>query len=368
MKDYKNLFFKILKNGGLFLILIVFTFYFVFRGMDLNTVVNTISKTNAFYLLIGALCMCVFLLCEASNFRRNLTALGYKTNLKQCINYSVQGFFFSSITPSASGGQPMQAYQMYKDDIKISHSTLVLFVEFIFFQTVTIMYAIIGFATQYSLLNGKINSLMILFILGIVFNFAVLVAFVLVLFHSEKVKKLLNIVVRFLKFCKFKKADMLKEKVDSIIDDYKDCAMYIVKNKGIIFKTFITKCVQIFALHSIPYWIYRSFGFNEYSIFMFVGVQAVLFISVSALPLPGSVGASESGFLILFKLLFPASVLNEAMLLSRGVSFYLFVFLCGIFILVKYASDTRAKRLAKLQAAKEAAEKKVYKKRVVQQI
>ena len=132
--------------------------------------------------------------------------------------------------------------------------------------------------------------------------------------------------------------------------------------------TFITKCVQIFAIHSVPYWIYRSFGFNEYSIFMFVGVQAVLFISVSALPLPGSVGASESGFLILFKLLFPASVLNEAMILSRGVSFYLFVFLCGIFILVKYASDTRAKRLAKLQAAKEAAEKKVYKKRVVQQI
>ena len=237
------------------------------------------------------------------------------------------------------GGQPMQAYQMYKDDIKISHSTLVLFVEFIFFQTVTIMYAIIGFATQYSLLNGKINSLMILFILGIVFNFAVLVAFILVLFHSEKVKKLLNIVVRFLKFCKFKKADMIKEKVDSIIDDYKECAMYIVKNKGIMFKTFITKCVQIFAIHSVPYWIYRSFGFNEYSIFMFVGVQAVLFISVSALPLPGSVGASESGFLILFKLLFPASVLNEAMLLSRGVSFYLFVFLCGIFILVKYASE-----------------------------
>ena len=121
MKDYKNLFFKILKNGGLFLILIVFTFYFVFRGMDLNTVVTTISKTNVFYLLIGALCMCIFLLCEASNFRRNLTALGYKTSLKQCINYSVQGFFFSSITPSASGGQPMQAYQMYKESLFHSH-------------------------------------------------------------------------------------------------------------------------------------------------------------------------------------------------------------------------------------------------------
>ena len=48
MKDYKNLFFQDIKNGGLFLILIVFTFYFVFRGMDLNTVVNTISKQMLF--------------------------------------------------------------------------------------------------------------------------------------------------------------------------------------------------------------------------------------------------------------------------------------------------------------------------------
>ena len=144
--------------------------------------------------------------------------------------------------------------------------------------------------------------------------------------------------------------------------------MYIVKNKGIMVKTFITKCIQICALHSIPYWIYRSFGFNEYSIFVFIGVQAVLFISVSALPLPGSVGVSESGFLTLFKLLFPVTVLNEAMLLSRGVSFYLFVFLCGMFILVKGFKDSREKRLARIRAAKEAKEKKVYKQRVVQQI
>ncbi|MDO5010766.1 MAG: lysylphosphatidylglycerol synthase transmembrane domain-containing protein, partial [Intestinibacter bartlettii] len=109
MKDYKNLFLKILKNGGLFLILIAFTFYFVFKDMDINTVANTISHINIFYILIAATCMCIFLLCEASNFRRNLTALGCETNLIKCINYSVQGFFFSSITPSASGGQPMQA-------------------------------------------------------------------------------------------------------------------------------------------------------------------------------------------------------------------------------------------------------------------
>lgn len=368
MKDYKNLFLKILKNGGLFFILIVFTFYFVFKDMDLKTVINTISDVKVFYLFIAAVSMCIFILCEAINFRRNLSVFGYKTNLLKCINYSINGFFFSSITPSASGGQPMQVYQMYKDDVKISHATLVLFVEFIFFQTVTIMYALIGFVSQRSLLLGNINSLMVLFVVGVGCNLFMLMLIISVLFYSDGVRNILNVLVKFLHFCKFKKADMIKEKVESVIDEYKDCSMYIVKNKGIIFKTFITKCVQIFALHSIPYWIYCSFGFSDYSIFTFVGAQAVLFISVSALPLPGSVGASESGFLMLFKLLFPVTVLNEAMLLSRGISFYLFVFLCGLFILVKWVGDSKARRAERAQRIKAAKESNVYKQRPVQQI
>ena len=62
-------------------------------------------------------------------------------------------------------------------------------------------------------------------------------------------------------------------------------------------------------------------------------LQSILFISVSAIPLPGSVGSSESSFLTLFKTLFPVSTLSSAMLLSRGISFYLFVIISGIVVL-----------------------------------
>lgn len=339
MKNYKSFIFKVLKNGGIFAILIVFTFYFVFKDMNLKNVINTISNTNGFYLFIATLCMCIFLSSEAINFRRNLKILGYKTSFFKCINYSINGFFFSSITPSASGGQPMQLYQMYKDDVKISHSTLVLFIEFIFFQAVTIMYAIVGYFGQYKLLSNNIDSLKYLFIIGLLCNFSVLVVFLLVLFYSKGVLKIVDILAKFLRFCKLRNINKIEENIKSIINEYKECSSYIIKNKIIILKTFITKCIQIFAFHSIPYWIYRSFGFDEYSIFVFVGAQAVLYISVSALPLPGAVGASESGFFMIFRLLFSMSIINEAMLLSRGISFYLFVFLSGLFLLVKWIID-----------------------------
>lgn len=42
---------------------------------------------------------------------------------------------------------------------------------------------------------------------------------------------------------------------------------------------------------------------------------------------------SEGGFLLIYKLLFPAELLSSSMLLSRGISFYLFVIISGIAVL-----------------------------------
>ena len=54
-----------------------------------------------------------------------------------------------------------------------------------------------------------------------------------------------------------------------------------------------------------------------------IALQALLFVSVSAIPTPGAVGVSEGGFLVLQRVLFPDKVIGSAMLLSRGISFYI---------------------------------------------
>ena len=42
--------------------------------------------------------------------------------------------FFSSITPSATGGQPVQLYVMNKDNIHVAHGTMALLTELTSFQ------------------------------------------------------------------------------------------------------------------------------------------------------------------------------------------------------------------------------------------
>ena len=109
-------------------------------------------------------------------------------------------------------------------------------------------------------------------------------------------------------------------------------------------KIILTTTLQLILYHSIPYFVYLSFGLNEVNYITFVFMEAVLYISVSSLPLPGAMGVSEGGFMIMFKMFFPASILSSAMLISRGISFYLFVIISGCLITLFILIDKLSKK------------------------
>ena len=88
--------------------------------------------------------MAVYLILESVNLGRTLKALGEKSNIFKNFKYALIGFFFSAITPAASGGQPMQIYYMHKDKISVANSTLALLVNLCSFQIITLTFAFIS--------------------------------------------------------------------------------------------------------------------------------------------------------------------------------------------------------------------------------
>ena len=92
---------------------------------------------------------------------------------------------------------------------------------------------------------------------------------------------------------------------------------------------------------SISYWVYRSFGLKQCNVIQIVSLQAILFATVSGIPSPGAVGVSEGGFLELFKNVYTKEQIGSAMLLNRGVNFYLFVVLSAIIVLIYSIKDKK---------------------------
>ena len=256
--------------------------------------------------------------------------------------------FFSSVTPSASGGQPMQIYYMHKDGISISHSSLALLMDLASFQFVTVTMAIIGYIRAHGVLANALGNIKYFVVLGIILNTLVLIFILTAIFSKRFITKVIELVCLFLTKIKYKKVENFKKMATCQVNEYKESATYFKENKSTVIKVLLTTTVQITCLHSIPFWIYKGFDLSGYSLITVTLMQAVLFISVSALPLPGAVGVSESGFMIIYKTLFPANILSSAMLISRGISFYLLILVSGLIISITYLRNLDGKHYIKV--------------------
>ena len=323
---------KTIKNLIIFIILIILTFYIILKDQDIVGIIQVLRSVRLEYVLIAIIAMLIYLFLETVNMGRTLKTLNEKSSFIQNFKYVLIGFFFSSITPAASGGQPMQIYYMHKDGISVANSTLSLLINLCSFQIITISFAMISLIFNHKYLT---TGLVWLFVIGVTLNSIALALLLIGIFSKRLSAWLVKIAVKILSFFKIKNIEDKQEKLEKELFKYQGSAAYIKQNASVMLKTILTTFVQILFYYSIPFWVYWAFGFGEYNIIQIISLQAILYATVSGIPLPGAVGVSEGGFLGIFKNVFTTETLNSAMILNRGVSFYLFVLISAILVIIQ---------------------------------
>ncbi len=308
------------------------TLYVLSKEFGLNMVLSVLKRINPLFLIPAVFCMLMFSLGEALNIRIGLNLSGYKTGIFSALKYAYTGFFFSSVTPSASGGQPAQIYAMHKDKIKVSHASFSLFLELIGYEVASISIATLGLivslVSPLKLFEG-LNIGWVL-ILGFSLNFLLLTCLLLIMFSKKAVKVIASIIIKTVSL--FSKKKDTKIKILKTFAEYRVSAKRLKKDKLVLAKIILISLIQFVSYHSITYFCYRSFNLNERSFFEMMSLQGLLFTSVSCIPLPGSSGAMEGGFGLLFRKVFSNGLIGSAIVLCRLISFALPLILSGTFI------------------------------------
>ena len=324
---------NIIKKGIIsiliFIIFVAIVFYFIFRNNNYQEIYLIFKNSKKIYLVIAVLCMACFSISEALNLKKALNLCGSKVSFKSAYEYALAGFFASSVTPSSSGGDPMQLYLMTKDKIPVSHSAITLLTKLLCFEIVTVVIGSISYFSNPSLFS-KIGNIKYIVYLGIFLNCLVLTLYILVIFYNKIVKYLVKILEKLLLKLKYKKTDTLIEKINTQVIEYGRVAKTLRGNKLIFIEMLLITLVQMILYYSIPYLVYLAFGLKGVNLVTFIIVQSVLFISVSALPFPGAVGISEGTFMFLYKNIYGAKLLGSAMVITRFINFYIFVFYSSI--------------------------------------
>lgn len=324
---------KLIKNAIIFATLIILTYYFIFKKIDRKGIQEAIKYTNLWFILIATIFAFGNILFEALNHYRTLNTLGEKVTFKMALKYALVGFFFSAITPAASGGQPVQIVYMHKDDIKYTNATISILLQSFAYLTMMALLGLFGYLLNYDYISS-LGFIEYFFFIGILVNSLIVAITLFAMFSKKASKNVINFVYKIFKGINEKKANSFKRKLDKQLNEYHDSAKTIINNRGLMIKTFLTSTCQLISYHSVAYFVYLALGVKHLNYIKVTSLQSFLYLSVSVLPLPGTVGVNETGFSLLYNPIIPKNFVDSAMLLSRGISFYLFVIITGTVLLI----------------------------------
>ena len=333
---------QMIRNFIIFILLIALTFILIFKNYDYKSTIDIILKVNLKFIILAIIVMFLNILFESINIKNILNKLGKKVPLLKMIKYTLIGFFFSGITPAAGGGQPMEIYYMKRDRIPITSSTIALLLETISFHIVTIICGLIGLAINYKL---TANGFIYIFGVGLTLKIILLAIMLICLFSKKLSDILVKLFIKVLKKFNYSKVEEVTESVNNALNDYHESSKFIKKHQGILIKSILIVFIQVIFYYSVTYFVYRSFGLNNHSYLTIISLQALLFVSVASIPLPGAVGISETAFLKLYITIFGAANLASATILTRGVNFYLYMIISFVVVLIHILNISKKKKM-----------------------
>lgn len=339
MKSRKSM----IGNAVFFLALFGLTAYAVLKGKEISQLIRVMHSVRPAYYAAGFIFINLFVWCESYIIYRMLRVLQYQQVPKRnCIKYSYVGFFFSCITPSASGGQPAQLYYMNRDKVDVSVGAVILLIVTILYKFVLVFLGTLIFIFRHSLISEYIQGAAFFFYLGMALNvICVIVMFLLVFQQTLASRMIIGLVKGLEKIHVLRRKEERIRKLEDSMMEYHKAAAVIQEHKKLIAGMFGVTLVQRLIHFSITYLIYRGLGLSALGIVDVVALQCVISIAVDMLPLPGGMGISEGLFLSIFRKIFTGGLLYPAMLLSRGISYYALLLISAVMTCVAQVTIKR---------------------------
>lgn len=347
---------KVLINAVLFFLVFGLTVYGVFHGEDLEQLAEAIRQADLRWLLPAIACVFVFIWGESIILWHMMRSYGISMKERHCFLVSSVGFFFSCVTPSASGGQPMQIYFMKKEKIPIPVGTIILMIVTIIYKLVLVVIGlgILLFARDF--LELYLSDILPIFYLGVGLNIFCVTFMVILVFHPFLAKRMMVAGLHLLeRLHLIRHREGRLTKLELSMDLYNETAKYMKEHPWLMARVFFITFLQRTALFAVTYFVYRAFSLNSVSALTIILLQAVISVSVDMLPLPGGMGISETLFLTIFAPVFK-ELLLPGMVLSRGLGYYSELLISAVFTLAAVVVFERRQQKTKKKGKKKGKE------------
>lgn len=316
------------------LVILALTFYLILKDYSLSELWTSLSQAKPVYVLAGFLMMVLYQICVAINIRALLQAFsGRDPGFLRATKTAYIGFYFNNVTPSASGGQPMEMYYLSRHGHPLSHTSVIFILLGLFYNIALVVVSLILFLVRSEFIIQNLSYVRYFLFAGIAFFFFLTLALFLLVYKPAFVRKVAEWALGLLKRLGLvKQVEKWEQSLEQYLSGFEHSSQTFWREPKLIATLFITSAIEIFALFSVPAWVVLALGAEPCGdIFISnVALQSVLYISSAFVPTPGAVGVTESSFLALFSDVLRSDQLVPAMILTRIINLYGFLIISGI--------------------------------------
>lgn len=339
----------------LFIVLSVsLVLFLALRNQELSDIGNAFSQMNLWWLACVFLSWLAYTVFDGFNYWFYLRRTGYKLSIGRAINVALIGFYYSNITPSAAGGQPMQVNSMRKAGVPVGYGTMAVTIRFITNQFMISAMSLVLFLMNRDFAYRQLQGAMWVVRFGWLMNFAAVPLVIFAAFKRKWIQGILFWLIRMLARIRIiKKPEAMMEKVSGILDTYDKALRDLIHMPGQILLQFACSFLSLLGLTGSIVFVYYAFGMSGTHWYEVLTLACLLYVSASATPLPGASGANEGFFMLYYTNVFTEKIKGLALLVWRFFTYYLFLIVGIVTVILEKVIIKREKEKRALQGETE---------------
>ncbi len=283
-----------------------------FSNKEMGNAWEAISKLSLPWLGGLLLCWFTYVLFEAMGTWNCLRSRGCRIRLSRVLWTVLIGLYYSDITPSAAGGQPMQVNSLRKAGIPVGYGTLALTIRFVTNQFMICVITLTLYLLNREFVLAQLGGVIWAARIGWLINFASVPLVLLAAFRKKWIFSLAEKLIR------------LGAKIRLVRD---------MRRPKEILAQVLCSGISLLGLTGSVVFTYYAFGQTGTPGLQVLTLSCLLFVSASYTPLPGASGAQEGGFLLYFRGIFRDGTIGLGLLVWRFFTYYLFL-IVGVFAVV----------------------------------
>lgn len=323
---------KVKRNSIIVLLITLVIFYFIIKD-NFNDVMEVLKVANITWLVVALLVHLLSIFFEAIILKKLTCKYNREYNVRKAFGLNLITKFFNGITPSSTGGQPFQIYELKKDKLRVSDATTVVMEFFLIYQIALIILSILCYVLNiiFNLVDFN-TTLTILFYLGLTGNVFTLIIAIVIGRSKKVIKKLLVFITKVLSRLKIvKNKKEIIEKVERTCSEFNVGFIEMNKDKVFLFKCVVIQLLAFVIRFSVSIFIFKAIGIgNDINFVECLVASIFVFLAGSYVPIPGGSGGMEYAYYGFFSKFISGAILSSCLILWRLITYLIPLIIGGI--------------------------------------